>query len=139
MFKNLVKRSSFQKIIVGDNAPVTLLIEGDEVYVHAYPDPEGLSPDAGGVVIGRQTDREFLKMQYDRIFDEIFPGIETTGKRVDLSKRLAYDGSTLALESGETGVNLLCGFSDNVTFSIAGTPNGVAHVVIETIHYEPRR
>jgi hypothetical protein len=135
MIKKLVKRSRFTKIAVTTDAPVTLLVEGDEAYISfAIVQP----PDTtiGGVKFERQIEREL----YKQVGPEGYQSpvlLQEDWKRVSLGVRFANYANFEAPEVNQDEANLLCGFSDHVTFSTV-YGSGTAIIVLETVHYEER-
>lgn len=138
MFKNLVKRSKFQRIIVSNTAPVTLTLEGDEVLVSLHGG--GPTPNLQQVAVIRQTERDARAvLPYGEYDGSTFLNLKISGlgERVSLTGRPTNTANAILSWNSNEGTNLLCGFSDSVTFKTVGTDVGSVVVLIETINYVP--
>ncbi|GAB3999508.1 hypothetical protein GCM10028807_49940 [Spirosoma daeguense] len=130
MEKRLVKRSSFQRILVTETAPVSLLVQGDEAYVQMVVYGAGKR-----VRVFRQIDREFAKVS--KAGDEL-PLMNAlilgNNARRSLGERTVWQLNKSWQD--ESGVDLLTGISDNMRFELDAGMTGRVELVIETVNYE---
>ncbi|GAB4044617.1 hypothetical protein [Spirosoma litoris] len=137
MYKKLVRRSKFQRIIVSNTSPITLTLEGDEVLVslHGY----GTTP-LQQVAVVRQTERDArLELPYGEYDSSTYFNLKISGlgERVSLAGRPTSTANATLASNSPAGVDLLAGFSDSVTFKTVGNDVGTVAVLIECINYVP--
>ncbi|GAB4049429.1 hypothetical protein [Spirosoma litoris] len=138
MFKNLVRRSKFQRILVSNNAPVTLPLQADEILISLHAG--GPTPNLQQVAVVRQTERDARDVlpygEYDAS-TYLNAKISGLGERVSLAARPTSTANATLASNSPAGVDLMCGFADTVTFKTVGNDVGSVVVLIECINLVP--